>query len=67
MRCSLVLLAALLAALPRVAPAEPAAPIEPDEFGPLIMIEDIEVIGNGSTQTDLILRALPLRAGVGRR
>ena len=65
MRCSLVLLVALVAALPRLAPAEPSAPAPPeaDAFGPLIMIEDIEVIGNVSTQTDLILRALPLRAG----
>jgi hypothetical protein len=67
MRCCLVLFVALVGALPRVARADQPPPAsaspEPDAFGPLIMIEDIEVIGNVSTQTELILRALPLRAG----
>ncbi len=33
------------------------------EFGPLILIESIDVIGNNSTQTELILRTLPLKPG----
>lgn len=33
------------------------------EFGPLILIERIDVVGNNSTQTELILRTLPLRPG----
>jgi len=54
-------------------PAEPpiAPPSEaPDtglhddsEFGPLILIESIEVVGNTATQTELIRRALPLQPG----
>ena len=34
-----------------------------NEFGPLILIESIEVIGNTATQTELIRRTLPLQPG----
>ena len=33
------------------------------EFGPLILIERIDVSGNTATQTELILRTLPLKPG----
>ncbi len=33
------------------------------EFGPLILIESIDVVGNTATQTELILRTLPLKPG----
>lgn len=44
-------------------PTEPSTLHEDSEFGPLIMIEAIEVVGNNSTQTELIRRALPLAPG----
>ncbi|MFT3696071.1 MAG: BamA/TamA family outer membrane protein [Kofleriaceae bacterium] len=51
-------------------PVEPA-PDEPppeqfhedNEFGPVIMIEAIEITGNTATQTELIRRALPIAPG----
>jgi len=43
-------------------PSPPAASTD-GEFGPLIVIEAIEVVGNTATQTELIRRALPLRVG----
>src|SRR5262249_43091241 len=33
------------------------------EFGPLILIERIDIAGNTATQTELILRTLPLKPG----
>ena len=68
MRALLVALLALGAFARPVAADEPAGPsaIEPTsdgEFGPMILIEQIEVFGNTATQTELILRTLPLRAG----
>ncbi len=33
------------------------------EFGPLILIEKIDIYGNNTTQAELILRTLPLRPG----
>ena len=63
----------------RLALAQDAPPAEPplvppgdapdtglhddSEFGPLILIESIEVIGNTATQTELIRRTLPLSPG----
>jgi len=46
-------------------PAEvaPAELREDSEFGPLIQIEAIEVVGNTATQTELIRRTLPLAVG----
>ncbi len=46
-------------------PAEvpPAELHEQNEFGPLIQIEAIEIIGNTATQTELIRRTLPLAVG----
>ncbi len=56
-------------------PAAPGADAEPplaptdteltdtSEFGPLILIEEIEVLGNTATQTELIRRTLPLSVG----
>ena len=35
----------------------------PDAIGPVIVIEDIEVVGNRSTLTEVIVRAMPVRAG----
>jgi outer membrane protein assembly factor BamA len=57
--------------LPAPLPAEgtpsdtPAAePLHEDnEFGPVILIESIEIVGNTATQTELIRRTLPLSAG----
>jgi outer membrane protein insertion porin family len=36
---------------------------ERGEFGPAIVIEDIQVVGNSSTRKDLIIRALPFGVG----
>ena len=36
---------------------------EDSEFGPVILIEEIHVLGNTATQTEIILRALPLQPG----
>ncbi len=48
---------------PPPAPA-PDEPLQKDsEFGPLILIESIDVVGNTATQTELILRTLPLQVG----
>ncbi len=44
---------------PRPPPDEP----HDDPQGPLVFIESIEVHGNTATQTDLILRALPIAPG----
>ncbi|MDQ3370896.1 MAG: BamA/TamA family outer membrane protein, partial [Myxococcota bacterium] len=46
-------------------PAGPAVPVETqgDEFGPLLLIEQINIVGNTATQTELIRRALPIQAG----
>ncbi len=46
---------------PAAAPAEPLH--EDREFGPLILIESIEVVGNTATQTELIRRTLPIQVG----
>ena len=44
--------------------AEPSAPLHEDhELGPVIQIERIDVLGNTATQTEIILRALPINAG----
>src|SRR5262245_5562016 len=45
--------------------AQPVPPMPEDDpdFGPAILIEEIEVVGNRSTQADVILRALPIQAG----
>ncbi|HEY0250567.1 MAG TPA: BamA/TamA family outer membrane protein, partial [Kofleriaceae bacterium] len=52
------------------APTEPAPPPpepeklhEDNEFGPVILIEAIEITGNTATQTELIRRALPINPG----
>lgn len=52
------------------APAEPPPPDLPppepakdDEFGPLLLIEQINVVGNTATKSELILRALPIQVG----
>lgn len=52
------------AVTPTLAPAEPidARPEDP-EFGPLLLIERINIIGNTATQSELIRRALPLLPG----
>ena len=42
----------------------PDAPLHEDnEFGPVILIEQIDVTGNTATQTEIIRRALPISAG----
>lgn len=44
--------------------AEPGTPLHEDkEFGPVILIEAIEVTGNTATQDELIRRTLPLQPG----
>src|SRR6185436_4523803 len=60
-------------AVPEPAPPPPDAtgddaPVETalhedNEFGPVVLIEQIDVIGNTATQTEVILRALPIRVG----
>jgi hypothetical protein len=45
-------------------PPEPAHPASSeDEFGPLLLIERIDVTGNTATQEELIRRALPIQPG----
>jgi len=54
-------------------PSEPAAPepapeaepqLSPDgEFGPLLLIEQIDIAGNTATQEEVIRRALPIQPG----
>lgn len=44
---------------PSSAEAKPAE----REFGPAIVIEDIQVVGNGSTRKELIVRTLPFAVG----
>jgi len=60
----LAVLAAVVTAL-AVAPEARAqdVPADDPDFGPVIVIEDIEVVGNRSTQADVIVRALPLEIG----
>ncbi|MEO6771738.1 MAG: BamA/TamA family outer membrane protein [Kofleriaceae bacterium] len=58
---------------PAAEPAGPPAPPveeppherfhEDHEFGPVIMIEEIEITGNTATQTEIIRRALPISPG----
>jgi outer membrane protein assembly factor BamA len=44
--------------------AEADAPLHEDnEFGPVILIEQIDITGNTATQSELIRRALPISAG----
>ena len=45
-------------------PDDPDAPLHEDnEFGPVILIEEIDVTGNTATRTEIIRRALPIAAG----
>ncbi|MBV8761995.1 MAG: BamA/TamA family outer membrane protein [Deltaproteobacteria bacterium] len=51
-----------------VEPAEPSEPAheplhEDKEFGPVILIEQIDITGNTATQTEIIRRALPIQPG----
>jgi outer membrane protein insertion porin family len=53
---------------PSPPPAPPAEPAPPElagdqEFGPLLLIERIEIRGNTATQTEVIARALPILPG----
>ncbi|HEU4735063.1 MAG TPA: BamA/TamA family outer membrane protein [Kofleriaceae bacterium] len=50
---------------PEPAPADDldAALHEDNEFGPVILIEHIDITGNTATQTEIIRRALPIAAG----
>ena len=41
----------------------PPEPSKDDEFGPLLLIEQINVVGNTATQAELIRRALPIQVG----
>lgn len=64
-------LVALVAARPALADASPTEPPaaagaprhEDNEFGPVILIEQIDITGNTATQTEIIRRALPIDAG----
>jgi len=43
---------------------EPDAPLlETNEFGPVILIEAIDITGNTATQSEIIRRALPIMPG----
>jgi outer membrane protein assembly factor BamA len=61
----LALVATARADEPALPPGEPeAAPLHEDkEFGPVILIEAIEITGNTATQTEIIRRALPIQPG----
>ncbi|HWU90576.1 MAG TPA: BamA/TamA family outer membrane protein [Kofleriaceae bacterium] len=49
---------------PELAPEpEPAPAASDNEFGPLLLIERINVVGNTATQEELIRRALPIQPG----
>src|SRR4051812_20241682 len=55
---------------PAAEPADDAPPIvggqplhEDKEFGPVILIESIEITGNTATETEIIRRALPIQPG----
>jgi hypothetical protein len=70
MRGSAALVLALLATSAHArdavaAPSEDApGALEPeDEFGPLLLIERIDIVGNVATQGDIIRRALPIAPG----
>ena len=62
---------ALLASSAHADDAVPATPVdggdtklEPDDdFGPVLLIERIEIVGNTATQDDIIRRALPIAPG----
>ncbi len=70
---SIVLVATMAAARadPELAPEDQPTPTpeahaelhEDKEFGPVILIESIEITGNTATQTELIRRALPIAPG----
>ena len=56
------------APLPPDATHDSAPPVEPtlhedNDFGPVVQIEQINVIGNTATQAEVIRRALPIRIG----
>src|SRR5579862_5834442 len=44
-------------------PDEPPGFHEDNEFGPVILIESIEITGNTATQSEIIRRALPISPG----
>jgi outer membrane protein assembly factor BamA len=56
-------LVALLVAVAAPAYAQTPPPEGTEPIGPLIVIEDIEVVGNRSTQAEIIVRALPIGVG----
>lgn len=50
--------------LPEPAPESPPEPLAPDaEFGPLLLIERIDITGNTATQEEVIRRALRIQPG----
>ncbi len=52
------------AELPPEPPPEPEPTPSPDgEFGPLLLIEQIAIVGNTATQEEVIRRALPIQPG----
>lgn len=68
MRVLVALLVALVATSARADVPPPAAAAgealhEDKEFGPVILIESIEITGNTATQTEIIRRALPIQPG----
>ena len=49
---------------PAQEPSEPEPALSPDgEFGPLLLIEQIDIVGNTATQEEVIRRALPIQPG----
>ena len=60
---ALLVVTAVLAVTAPVRAQEEGLADAPDAIGPVIVIEDIEVVGNRSTLTEVILRALPVAPG----
>jgi outer membrane protein assembly factor BamA len=59
-----VIVLALLATSAHADEPAPAPPGEaPDELGPVLLIERIDIAGNTATQTEIIRRALPITPG----
>jgi hypothetical protein len=68
LRCALVALVVALGVTTARADVPPPPPEqqplhEDKEFGPVILIEAIEISGNTATQTEIIRRALPIQPG----
>jgi hypothetical protein len=63
LRLALIALSALIAWPAQAQPETPIEAADDSSFGPVVMIERIDVRGNGITAPRLIERALPVRVG----